>query len=102
MTRPWSDATPTGVFSFFRDALFSASQLAIQAQGARGQAGRYLIEGLRLEAGRGSNELLRELFEITALSHANTNGVTWGGFRAFALLSLGHTSRPIGLELFAV
>jgi hypothetical protein len=46
--------------------------------------------------------LLRELLEITALRHANTNGVTWGGYGAFALLSLGHTSRLIGLKLFVV
>lgn len=53
-------------------------------------------------SGSGSNELLRELLEITALSHASTNRVAWGAFGVFAFLSLSHTSRLIGLELFAV
>jgi hypothetical protein len=47
-------------------------------------------------------ELLRELLEITALGHANANGVTWGGYGAIALLNLGRASGPIRLKLFAV
>jgi len=36
------------------------------------------------------------------LSHANTNGISRGGYGAIAILNLGHASRPIGLELFAI